>query len=81
MPPATREGPPRQAVPSQNVELAGPDDAERKRIAEIIQGLRLTLPQPTPEQRRWDERARNRTELAAWLNGRHRICDLVGSNG
>ncbi|MDP1820434.1 MAG: hypothetical protein Q8K58_11185 [Acidimicrobiales bacterium] len=55
--------------------LAGDDKAERIAIAEIIEALHEQLPR-CPS--RWNEKTRNQTELYAWLNGRHRICDLAG---
>lgn len=64
----------------QKVVLDGDDENDGNSVAQIIASIRETLPTPTAADRAWNEQARNRVELAAWLNGRRRICDLVGSD-
>lgn len=76
--PQTREGSPLdRATPSENVELAGHDEAERTAVRQIIEDIRATLQTPTDAERAWNEQARNRAELAAWISGRRRLCDLA----
>lgn len=75
MPPDSRRGPApdRPALPH-SVELRSTDEGERTAVRQIIESIRVTLPQPTAS--RWNERERVLCELSAWLNGRKRICDL-----
>lgn len=60
---------------TESIELDGIDEAKGTSVPEIIAAIRSSLPTPVPSQ--WNERERVRAELYAWLNHRHRICDLA----